>query len=517
MGKVKIFNYRDNTGGSNLRSNEINLNQGEQRTEMTYIENMEIYREGGFQAQKGNAQLNTGVSDATAILGIGEYRTATNVYALYVKASGKCYSMDSDGGAETEIKSGLNTSAVPVFVNYGGLVGVFNGQNTPFFFDGATTPAPNVTTPPSDWSSLKPHTASNLRSGRILAAAGSNIYWNALGDHNDWTTSSDAGQATDVYQDVSPVTAIANYGNAVSIHTASNRIYILTGSSFDDYVVVPMASNRSATGKLAVATVQDFQFFFSGDSILPIITTDLGVIRLGKDTEISYKIHPFLSGTVDDLPILPIDRATLADVILLSYDLKNELIAYFKTTGRSVSAAYDLAAIYNLGTRSWVFRKATPVTAAAIVGGKLLTGTADGKILQEFTETSIVGDTPFLKRVLSPFFDFGAPQYKKRILRMWLWLKADAGINATIRFRQDYKADTIVLERTIASSQSDEAGVYNLSDYGVGTYAVSETFELNFPLNLTGKNFQFELVSNESNLDFRVIAYSFEVEYLDAY
>lgn len=508
----QVFIYRDNTGGSNLRSNELNINQSIQKTEMIYIQNAEIFREGGFQAQKGNEQINT-TSDATRVLGIGEYRTATSVKAIYVKASGKAYTLDLSSGTETEIETGLDTSAVPIFVNYNGNVLAFNGDDMPWVYDGSSSAA--VTTPPADWTTSKPTTACNIRGGRILAAAGSTLYWNKSGDENDWTTASDAGQITDVYTDVAPFIALATYGQSASVHTDSNRIYIFSGDTDSTYAVQPMATNRAAVSKLGIATVNDNQWFFAGDSILPVTTTDLGVIKLGKETEISYKIHPFLSGTEQDLVISPIDRAKVDEVILLPYNLKNELIGYFKSAN-SGTDDYDIAAIYNFNNGTWVFRKATPVSAAGIVDGRLLTGTDDGKILEEFVGSSIVGSSPFQKRILSPFFDFGAPHLKKRILRMWLWIKSSTDVSLTIRFQTDYNTET-VLERTVELMELSTAAAYNVGAYDVNTYAEVSVLDDDFPLNLTAHNFQMDIISNSSTQDFRIIGYGFEVEFDDAY
>ena len=83
---TRTFIYRDNTGGSNLRSNEANINTASERTEMMLINNMEIYREGGFASQKGNIQLNTGVTDNSEMTAIGEYKTSNGTYAIYTKS-----------------------------------------------------------------------------------------------------------------------------------------------------------------------------------------------------------------------------------------------------------------------------------------------------------------------------------------------------------------------------------------------------------------------------------------------
>jgi hypothetical protein len=101
MANTKTFRYRDNTGGVNLISSDFRINESEQQTEMSYIQNMETYQEGGFRSQLGNVQLNTGVSDATAVLGIGEFQDSSgNFWAIYQKASGIAYRMPITGGAD---------------------------------------------------------------------------------------------------------------------------------------------------------------------------------------------------------------------------------------------------------------------------------------------------------------------------------------------------------------------------------------------------------------------------------
>jgi hypothetical protein len=514
MAERKPFIFRDNTGGTNLRSNEANINGGMERTEATLIKNLEIYKEGGFSAQKGNTQLNTSVTDDTKVLGIGQFKLNDSVTAVYVKASGKAYAMNAlTGGAETEIKSGLDTSAVPMFVEFNSKVICFNGVDTPWAYDGSVTPAPDLSGTPAGWSSAKPTAAAVYRGGRIFAVAGDTIYWCALGNENDWTTGSDAGSITGLFNDNSTITAIADYDTAVAIFSNNPKIYLLTGNSPSNYATDTVATNRAAKGKLGLAKSNDNLFFFAGDSILPLITTELGIIKIGKETDITYKISPFINDEGSDLPLLSADPDQLNETILLSNVRKNELIAYFKTQG---STYYDMAAILNFNLGAWVFRQATPVSAAAIVGSKVLTGTNDGKILEEFSGAAIEGAATYSKEFIGPWHDFGQPFLKKRITRFWLILKSVGQVTLNINFSIDYNSDVVYQREKVIEGNSDSA--YGTGTYDDATYAATRVeFDTGFPINMEFRTLRMQLTTNDDALDFRVLEYAFEVEYGNAY
>jgi hypothetical protein len=514
MGQTRTFVYEDNTGGVNLRSNEAKANGTEQGTEFLRIQNFQIYKDGGFSAQKGNTQLNTGVTDDTKILGIGQYRTTNTTYAIYTKASGKAYAMDVNGGAETEIKTGLNATAIPQFVEFNGKVQCFNGQDTPWEWNGSGSGS-NLTGLPAAWTTTKPHAAGVHKGTRIHAAAGDTLYYCALGDENDWTTVSDAGSITDIFNDVTEITAVYPYANAMGIHTNAKSIYTLSGTSPSSYTADQKSTNRAALSKLGIAVIDNMQYFYSGDGILPLMTTDFNVIKLGYQSDIASKIQPFLTASDTELPMtaasqLAADKKT---VILLPYYDSNELVCYFKQDG---DTTYNIAWIYNFNLGAWVYRKASPVTAAALVDGKVLTGTSDGKILQEFSGATLATGDSFQKNLLSAWTDFGSPTIRKQIKRAWYWFKTSQNLDITMNFRKDFDP-SIIIPREITESSNTAAAAYGSGAYGYDNYASSTLLTVDFPLNMQFKDFQWEMVSDDNQQDYRLIRYAFEVEYLDAY
>jgi hypothetical protein len=504
------FIYRDNTGGCNLLANEAHVNQTQQATEMVYLQNLEIYKEGGFSSQLGNLQLNSGVTDTSAVTSIGQYKLGNLTYIMYTKSSGKAYSIALNGGAEgSPIKIGLSGSAVSKFVEYNSKVVAFNGVNNPWEWDSAS--ATDLTNLPTDWTTIKPTTADTDGGRRIFAVAGPNIYYCSLGNENDWTTSNDAGQLSDVFNDNTNIIALTNYGDNIAFHSGKPGIYLLSGTSPATYAIKKIASNRACVSKLGVATAADYQYFFSGDAILPIITTDLGVIRLGKEYDISRKIKPFINATDTELPLLPLDQTAKNTAILLPYDFKNQLVCFFKTSG---SPVYDTQAIYNFDQNAWTFRVATPATAAARVGDNIIIGTSDGRIIQEYFGTKIVAGN-FLKRILSPYFDFGTPNNQKQIIKFYLVCKSNTNLNVTFNLYTDYQSG-IKYTQDI-TSVGISGSTYGAARYGISTYASTQIFDLSFDVNLQAKRFQFEILGSDANLDFRIIYYGFEIDTLDAY
>lgn len=511
MAKQRSIIYRDNKGGCNLLSNEANINQSPENTEMLYLQNVDIYKEGGFSCQLGNMQLNQAITDATAVTGIGQYRKGADTFIVYTKASGSAYVLPAGGGNEAAaVKTGLSVSAVPKFVEYNSKVIAFNGVDQPWSWNGTT--AANLTGTPAGWSSLKPTTADTDGGRRIFAVAGSTIYYCALGNENDWTTASDAGSLSNVFNDNTNIINVSNYGDRVAFHSGKPGIYLLSGTSPATYAINPIASNRACISKLGVATCADQQYFFSGDAILPIITTDLGVIRLGKNFDISRKIKPFITGTDSEMPLLPMDQSTRNATILLPYDFKNQLIGFFKSVG---SSTLDTQGIFNLDTGAWTFRKATPATAAARVGDNIVIGTADGRIVQEFVGSTLVAGS-FQKRILSPYFDFGTPNNQKSIGRFYMVCKSNTDLTLVFNFYTDYQSSRKYTH--IETGTGISGSSYGSAMYGVSTYSTTQFFDIRLEqMNIDFKRIQFEVLNTESSQDFRIIYYSFDIQDQDAY
>lgn len=501
----KVFRYRDNVGGVNLISSDFRINDSEKQTDMGYIENFDIYQEGGFRAQKGNVQLNTGISDATRITGISPYLTSSGVYrVVYVKASGNAYVMDLAGGAETLIYTGLAESN-PQFAQLANGLYCVDGVNVPWYYDGTT--ANVITLRPGAWTTTPPSRIASIRGVRLLASAGSTLYYCTLGNPLDWTGSG-SGNIVDPFGDTSGVRNLTAYGASVAVHTAANRIYLFSGTEPANYAVTPIASNQSAIGSMAATTVNATQYFFTGDRIVPLVTTDLGVIRINEQVDIARKITPFFTGVDTNLPLTLALQTELSSVILLPYDTRNQAVMYVKTDPGTV---YDTALLYSFDRGGWTFRKMTPVTAAASVNGRILTGTSAGQILQEFVGDTAVNVSAIPRRLVSPYFSLGSPEMEKEWLRFYMWFRTSTEISGTLTLKRNYN-QRVLTTRTVTATLPSESK-YGSATYGTGIYAdtVNISYQIG-PLGLLANSMQWELTSTTTGFDFRIPAFALEVE-----
>lgn len=500
MGRQFVIRWLDNTGGVNLRAMELRTNQSEQQTEWVYLQNVETYQEGGFAGQKGNEILNPARIDETKILGIGAYQKADDTWwIIYQKASGKAYVLPLDGGAETEIKTGLNATAIPQFVQFNGRAVVVNGEDTPWTWDGTT--AADVTNPHPTWSTGQPSTIANIDGGRLVAAAGSTIYYCDQGNQNEWRTGISgiaAGIVVDPYADAADIIALASYGSRVSAHTTNNRIYLLTGNSVDTYAITPIASNQAAKGKHGVCNVNGYQYLYTGTGIIVITTTELNQVKLGDGVDIARKIQPFITGEALIYATIPASQSEHQSVILLPINSKNALMAWFKTKGSSI---YDAAAIYDFNTNSWTFRRSTAVSAAAEVSGHIITGTTNGLLLKEFSGTTLASQT-MQRKIVSAWVTAGVPDIRKDHKRTIIYVRASASASIEVSYRIDFKQ---AIEKTVVASTSSTQATYGTAEYNNALYAGEYIQEIVIDENVSGKAIQIEINSQDESQAFKIL------------
>jgi hypothetical protein len=513
MGSKVTLRLLDNTGGVNLRASELRTNQSETQTEWLYLQNVNTYQDGGFAGQKGNAILNATTTDETAILGIGAYQKSDETWwVIYQKASGKAYVMPLDGGAETEIKTGLSTSGIPQFVQFNGRAIAVNGVNIPWTWDGTT--AANVTNPNTAWaSSGYPSTIANIDGGRLVAAANSasgqtTLYYCDQGNQNEWR-SGVSGVSTlvvvDPYADAADIIALKEYGAGVTAHTTNNRIYLLSGNTLASYAITPVASNQAGKGKLSITNYSGSQYIYTGTGIIQLRKTDLGQIQIGENVDIASKIQPFL--TADDLiyPITPVTASTQASTILLTLNETNALVAYFKTGG---SSAYNLAGIFDFNKGAWTFRQATPITAAGVVNNRLITGTSTGRLLREFTGGSFVSAT-LERKIVTPWITLGAPDIRKDLKKVTVYTRANSDAALTLNYRLNYQP-TIV--KTVTLQGSTTSAKYGTAVYGTSVYSGATIQMISRADAISGQAIQLEITSEDENEDFKILGLSLVLE-----
>lgn len=516
------FTYDKLTGGVNFLAVDANVSEDPQRLEFFSQINFENFRTGSLISQKGNEQINapaSGSFDSSAILGpsIGEYITLTRRYAIYIKASQNAYALDFDTGLETVIYNVPLAGGVPYFVEFKGKVVVFDGVNQPWEWNG-TGMGTLLTNTPAAWATQPPFFGA-VQVSSLFAFTLNAAYYCAVGNENDWLTVNNAGSFTEEFGDVTKFTAVSKYGTALVLHTALPSIYLISGSdglinSVDPFRVTPLAANRSATLNSATALIDNYSYFFSSDAILPIVTTDLGVIKFGPGVDLLTKIKTLFQ---DDF-VLPIPQANRfvspVQCIMKAYYIRNYLVCYFQSI--QGGGLFDICGLFDVTNQAWYFRQATPIVAAGTLQQTyLLTGTNDGRILREFVTDNLYDGSVMLRTFKTPWFQWGQTANNKELTHLWLWLTSDAStLQFTINVRVNFE-DTIVWTHT--NNATTNAAIYNdSSNYNAGpVYAADADGMFHFPVGAEGRAIQIEFISQDASSQVTVRKIVTEVTFLD--
>jgi hypothetical protein len=509
QGKPAVNWYTKPTGGINALFARGAVNQATEGTEFTYLQNLESYREGSLIGMLGNVQLNTGVTDNTAILGIGEWVYSGGDLLIYGKASGNYYSMPVTGGPETLIASGKSTTAVPRFVNFQGYIIVFNGVDAPWQYNGTAT---NLTGTPAAWSTNKPYDADVL-GARIFAVSKDGVFWCAAGNQNDWNTASDAGSFTNQFADASFPRAITALGSSLALFSVGNRVYSIDGTSPANFSVTRYSGNRTLTGVQAHAIFNRYLFYFTGNTIIPIYINDFGTKMIQEELDLGLKIKPMLTPIDPHMVIPQMDQTQLSSVILLPYYNKNYLLVYFKGTA---SSTYNYCLCYSLEQKSWTVRAMQPITAACAAENNVYTGTSTGQILKEFTGFTRADGQPIQMVLQTPWFDWNRPDLFKQINTLYLNFIYGISSNITINIYKDY-SETAAISRTINNLKTYSPGKYGSSAYGVSSYGTNIIDFYLGELNINAKTLKLEVIVNDIVSDFELCGMGFEIELNDGH
>lgn len=140
-------------------------------------------------------------------------------------------------------------------------------------------------------------------------------------------------------------------------------------------------------------------------------------------------------------------------------------------------------------TAVWSIRKNMSTTCALVNDATLYTGTSEGRVRKWFNTSTYAG-TGINWRYLYPFFNFGTPFQRKRILncRAIFLVREDTSVTIKYRWRQsdDFKTKT-TFAKTIST---DGESLFGASVYGTGLYASGEGKLAYVPFEVFGEGGQ---------------------------
>lgn len=414
--------YYDLSGGINQASTKTELGLNTKKIYWTDSKNIEILQNKGICKQKGN-NLFLELPVTEEVTGLHEMFANNKFKLLITTENGKIYVYDDDKKSTTLIEKTL-TGTMPFFTNYlqGTIIATEN--DSPFYLDFNTLESSDCNLKDSDSNPIIT-ACSTVYCGRVWFAAGSTIYYSALGKYDDFTTSNDAGYISDFHTDTANIVAIKPYKNYLAIYK-KDTVYLLSGTNPDDFAVIPFA-NRGSVAQKSIVNVENKQYFLSNGIFALEQVGELNQIQLGS--EISLKIKPELE---------QFSKMDLANTFCVHYENKNQIWYFFPYTSENY---YHTVWINDYVNKAW-YKRVIPqdISTATIFKGNILSADKDGKIYTEDSGKTFNG-TPIEFMWKSPFLSLGNAHHRKLIDEFYFILDESFDNKFNFYVYKDYNSE----------------------------------------------------------------------------
>lgn len=392
------INYFDLSGGINQATTKTEMGTNTNSLYWSDSKNIEIYNNRGIIRQKGNTLL-VALPESESIIGLKEMESDGIYKLIIVTQSGKIYIYSNGTGTLTLLDKVLTGKRI-IFANF--LRGVIVSTESDGMFyikDNDNYDIVECDVKNLSGQVLYPDCIAIYR-GRVWCAKESTVYYSALGSYSDFESENDAGYINDFHTDTADIIGIQNYKDYLAIYK-KERVYLLSGSTPDDFAIIPFA-DRGSTANGSIVNVDNKQYFFSGSGIFALEQVgELNQIRLGS--EISQNIK-------DEFNFFNTSR--LKETIALHYQKKSQMWYLFPYLSDNY---YHTIWINDYVNKAW-YKRVLPqdITIAANFNSYIVTADKDGKIYYEDYGTTFDGQSiSFMWK--SPFLSLGNVHHRKLI------------------------------------------------------------------------------------------------------
>lgn len=415
--------YYNLSGGINQALTKTELGLDTKKLYWADSENVEIYKKRGIKKQAGNTVLVT-LPEEDAITGLHEMIYKDDKKLVITTDSGKIYIYVPQTGTLTALDKTI-TGKKPHFVSFLNGVLVITESDGLFYIknsDGFEIVDCNLKN-----ASGLPVTGSVLTvyRSRVWVASQSTIYYSALGTYNDFTTEGDAGYISDFHTDTDEITALKAYKDYLAIYKR-NKVYLLTGTSADDFAIVPFA-DKGTIAPRSVVNVENKQYFLSTGIYALEQVGELNQIQLGS--EISQSIRPEFDS---------FNKTNLSDTICIHYENKNQMWYFIPYNSDDY---FHTVWINDYVNKAW-YKRILPqnITTAGLFDDYVLTGDNSGKIYREDYGTTFNGQAvKFMWK--SPFLAIGSAFHRKIIDEFYFILDDASDNNFNLSVYKDYDSE----------------------------------------------------------------------------
>lgn len=494
---LKTFQFFNNTGGLNLRYNDVLISDNEAES----IINLHPTTLGSWSNRNiGYIRLTeTAIESGSAITSAYNYITVTGQSFFMLTAGDKLFSFNAAAGTTTEITSGLSTGAPMDFITFDGLLIGCNGEDPPKKWEG-NGEVTNLGGWAPEISGLSPGNPSicEVFNNRIVFSGDSNypsmIYLSEQEDPENFTPSEGATSAGAIQ--VSPgdgqrITGLKNMflpltNEEVLVIFKEQSTYLLIGTDADNFTLQKLSDEFGAVNSHCAIEVGNELLFLSREGITALSTaTSQGNISTGF---ISHKIQRI----INQLNTTYLDKS-------FALHLRNrQEVWWFVPEGSSTTNNQVL--VYHYGDLpGWSIRTGIEARCGLLLNGSLFTGGYTGHVDQQLRGNTYNGD-PIPWEYQTPFYSFATPGIRKRIRDVELYIKQVSDVTLSINTSWD-------LDRRIRNAENCELTVpldsslalYGSAVYNTDYYDDAGSSITQFSPNGSGQFFQMVLTGENQN------------------
>lgn len=508
---MQTFRYFENTGGMNLRVNDLSLAPGEAEE----INNLHATSQGSWSSNNaGYIHLNaTPLSGGAMITSMYQYITLAGVAYMIVVAGNSLLTFEPSLGTSTELINTLSSNLPMNFVTFKGLLIGCNGTNAPKKWDGQN-PVVNL----GGWSPLIPGltpgnpSISEIFSNRLIFSGDSGnpsmIYISELENAENFTPSIGATSAGAIQ--VSPgdgekITALKTLflplsNEEVLVIFKESSTYILSGDDAETFTLQKISGEFGAVSHQCVILVGNELMFLSREGITSLSTATIqGNLITGF---LSDRIRPQIEN---------LNRLKLSSSFAVHLRNRQE-VWWFVPEGSATQNQTVL--VYNYGlNRAWSRRTGITAACGLEVNGNLYTGNYAGIVQQQLKGNNYNGQ-PIYWTYRTGFQDFSAPRLRKRIKDIELFLKRISDVNVTVNMYWNFKRGLAYRQTRVLNVLPDPStGIYNTAVFGQNYYSVTDSSVFKFIPAGSGHYFQLELTGHDLNKPVEIEGWTLTTHY----
>ena len=395
--------YYNLSGGINQALTKTELGIDTKQIYWSDSENVEIFQNRGIIKQKGNSLF---LDLEEKITGIAEMSAYDENKMVITTVSGKIYVYDELRSQQVLVDKTL-VGVKPRFQSFLNGILVMSESDGLFYIKNNA----NYDVVECNLKDLSNNTITDavmaVYKGRVWVAKDATIFYSALGTYDNFTEENDAGYINEFYTDTGSITALKPYKDYLAIYKNKN-VYLLTGTSPDDFAIVPFA-DKGALGAASVVNIENKQYFLSNGIFALEQVGELNQIQLGS--EISLKIREEFVKFKD-----------LKYAIGLHYERRNQIWYFFPYNGQDYLHTVWINDYVN---KAW-YKRVIPqnIVTACVYDNYIYTADKDGKIYKEDFGTTFNGQSiKFMWK--SPFLSISSPHHRKMIDEFYFLLDTE--------------------------------------------------------------------------------------------